>query len=246
MRRFVTIIFIISTIIIIYLAYNFYHNKQAEDELKVCIDEILKNNASDNITVETKGRGKFPLLSGNTSKYNKDKIIKNINRLCQVNEIQDFINDLNIIKDNNSYIDFSIDSFNNIITIKGAFNNQEEFDQALKSFNDVLPNMQIQHDVKIDNEIKSADIALDMALLLPSIKSIRVAEISIKNGKLNLNGIIRDPVIEEKTLQLLHQLFDDKYTIINELQQVIDNTEKYEIEIEPPSIPKFKLPKLDN
>lgn len=244
MKKKLIAVLTLSTIALMYYAFNVYQNKQAEEELRACIIEILKDNTSENITVETKGRGKFPILTGHSNPFKKNKIIKNINKSCDVIEIEDFISDFKHIN-NHPFINFSIDAFNNIITIKGAFNNQQEFQQVLKIFNDAMPKMQIQHDVKINEQIKSTDIALDMALLLPSIKSIRVAEISINEGILRLNGIIRDPITEERTLQILHQLFDDKYNIINELQQVNDQKEPDKIDIEPPSIPKIEIPKLD-
>lgn len=245
MKKSFLILLILVTSSSLYLAYNFYQKKQAENELKTCIENILMKHEISNISVITNNRGKSPILTGASNKFTKNKVLNDINKSCQVHEIQDLIEKLNIPTNNNAFINFRIDAFNNVITIKGAFNNQKEFDDILKSFNDTFLTMSIQHDVGIDSKTNPTDFALDMTLLLPSIETIRVADISIKDDKLILNGIVRDQSTELQTLQTLHQLFDDKYSIVNELLQVTDKSERNEIKIDPLPMPKLQLPQLD-
>jgi len=219
----IRILIILILISITVLSFKYYQAKKLEQELYQCIQNILINTQTTEIQIDTKNRGMSPLLSGITTLSKKQTIKNRVIQLCRVNDIEDFIEIKTHPNRLQPFINFNIDDVNKIISIKGVVNNQVESEDILKSFKTAKSNMLIQHDISIDSKVPSKDFAIDITLLLSSIDAIRVADISFKNEKLILKGLVRDKYIKQSTLDKLHQLFDDAFIIDDKLQLVADN-----------------------
>jgi Zn-dependent metalloprotease len=227
------------------LAYILFFNGSSEAENNQCINNILMASNNHALIIETKNRGNTPILKGTASMKNKTNIIKLIREQCGPIEIQDFIEIINEVPSKLPFISFEIDNVNSIIIIDGMVNNTLEASTIIDSFNNAFIDQNktftIKHDIKSNDAIKPAELDLSITLLMPSIKLIQMAKVSIKDNTLTLKGLVRDKLREKETIDILEALFADELFIINQLEPVVKHA---------PEIEKFKyklapLPKID-
>jgi hypothetical protein len=240
--RVISLITIMS--IIVYFLINY---GPSESDNSQCINNILKNTNGHSLIIETKNRGNTPILKGKATLKDKNKIITLINKNCHSLEIQDFVETIKPLPINSPILNFEIDHFNRIISINSTVNNQLEANNIINSFNDALNDQvvpfTIKHDIKTNEQIKPSEFDLYITLLMPSISLVKMTNITIKDDRLIIKGLVRDKSREKETLEKLNTLFADEFIIINQLELVVKHapvTEKYKFELAPmPTIDKL-------
>jgi len=207
------------------------------------MDNILNSQAESDVFSETQGRGKYPILNGSATAQSRKEIIESISRQCQLVEIQDFIEVTDNPNKSVAYINFSIDEANALVSIKGVVKNKKLRDATLQSFTDAIANKTITENIKINPRVKKEDFSMTITLLLASIDSIKLSNITLKNKQIIIKGLVRDKHREAETINTLKQLFADDFTLINELERVVPlDSEIQDIQLELMPLPKLSKP----
>lgn len=226
---FLSLIAIVTGLVVFFFAKDSY----MENQLNQCISSTLAKKGIETIQITTKDRGKKPILKGNLNLSQKDILFEFLNQQCNIEEIQDFINISTPIKPIYSTLNFQIDHVNNVINISGIANNQNQIDNILSSFETAIQNNMpsnltnsetpwtLSPDITINNQANVIDFSIAITLLFSAIDNIKLTDISIKNNLLTLNGLVRDQVSKNETINKIEQLFSDEYTIVNQLETVL-------------------------
>lgn len=220
----VLLVFIIS--LLTFVVFKSWHE---ETQLTNCIQKTLNSQQIVNIEATIKNRGQKPILSGKLTQEKKDTLLNAINNQCEVTEIQDFIEIIEPPVTIASSLNFKIDYVNNTINVSGLVNNQQQIDNILNSFKNAIKDnfppsdldWTLAHDISMDNNSQKFDFDIHITLLFTAIHNIKLADITLEKNQLILKGIVRDQIREKETLSKIKRLFDDKYTIINQLELVI-------------------------
>ncbi len=239
-------------LILIISVFSFLSIKEAYDEkqLTICIDEIINSQQINGIQITTKNRGRKPILKGSLTQEKKNKLIDNINNQCQVTEIQDFIGTIESSKPIASSLNFKIDYVNNILYISGLVKSQQQIDHILDSFKTAIKDnfppsnldWTLSPNLSVDANAQAIDYAIYITLLFTVIDNIKLADITIENNRIILKGLVRDTIRENETLSGIRQLFDDEFTIDNQLELVV----KFKPDIQGIEFEKLAPPKLAN
>lgn len=211
------------------LAFLSIKDTYDEKQLTTCIDEIIISQQIKDIQVTTKNRGGKPILKGFLTQTKKNKLINSINNQCQVTEIQDFIGTIESSKAIASSLNFKIDYVNNILYISGLVKSQQQIDNILDSFKTAIKgnfppsnlDWTLSPDLSADANAQAIDYAIYITLLFTVIDNIKLADITIESNRIILKGLVRDTIRENETLSGIRKLFDDEFTIDNQLELVI-------------------------
>ena len=217
------------TLVVILAGLIFIKNIYDEKQLHQCITNVLAKEKVESITASTQNRGKKPILKGAISESQKNKLFAKLYKQCGIKEIQDFVEISNPGKSVHSSLNFQIDHVNNIINIAGIANNQNDIDNVLNSFRTAIVNNMptsdipwtLSPDISINKLASQIDFSVTITLLFSAIDNIKLTDILIENNQLTLKGLVRDKVSKNETSKKIEQLFNDEFTIINELEIVI-------------------------
>ncbi len=243
-------LFLLLILIISVLAFLWIKEEYDEKQLTKCIDEIIISQQINSIQATIKNRGKKPILKGFLTQEKKNKIIDSINNQCQIAEIQDFIEIIEPSETIASSLNFKIDYVNNILYISGLVKSQQQIDNILDSFKTAIKDnfppsdldWTLSPDISVDANAQATDYAIYITLLFTVIDNIKLADITLENNQLILKGLVRDTVRENETLSGIRRLFDDEFTIDNQLELVV----KFKPDIQGIEFEKLAPPKLAN
>ncbi|MBL4772562.1 MAG: hypothetical protein JKX98_02840 [Alcanivoracaceae bacterium] len=224
-KKKITLIISLLTVILIGI-YILTNNTNTEKYIALCVNEILNKAEISSIQIETKNRGKSPILKGVTSKKKKDLVLKLLDSQCGVVEFQDFIEVKTKIEKVEAWLNFKIDNVNNIITVSGQVGSQTELHEILNSF--ATNDKSITHSLSINKQIPTIDFAIDVTLIMASIENIKLADISISSSEIILKGLVRDQIRENETISKLERIFFAEKTINNQLELVVKHTKNIE------------------
>lgn len=198
---------------------------KSESEIAGCINSILDSSKDHSLYIETKNRGDSPLLKGKAQKKNKEAIINLIQQKCGALNLQDLVDDDSHTQINTPSLSFEMDNVNYIIEINGLVKSKKEADNIIVSFDNAFNDKQqtytIKHDIRSDRAIAKSELDVFVTLLIPSITNVQLAQISIKNNQLIINGLVRDSTREQQTIDQLTALFAEDLQIINQLELVV-------------------------
>ncbi|HHL31561.1 MAG TPA: hypothetical protein ENJ41_03170, partial [Oceanospirillales bacterium] len=111
--------FILLIIIVLAVLFQNHRLRSAEKDRAECINKLLIAKHIDGVEVDYHNRGTSPVLQGTIAADKKQLLWQTLNNQCGISEFQDFIN---VIKDKHltkTWLNFSIDNVNNIITLTG-------------------------------------------------------------------------------------------------------------------------------
>lgn len=139
-----------------------------------------------------------------------------------------------------AWIDFSIDDYNDTISIYGILGNQHELERIIVNFSDAQPEKIIKHDVSINESVKSTDFALNLLLILSSISNVKTAEIKFNAKQMTIKGIVLNAKAQILTIKNLRNIFNGDINIVNNLELVFEE----ETTIDPLDMDFTTLPEL--
>jgi hypothetical protein len=235
--------YLLLLLIIIVSAVLFQNHRlrSAEKDRAECINNLLIAKHIDGIEVDYYNRGTSPVLQGTITADKKQLLLQTLNNQCGISEFQDFIN---IIEDKHltkTWLNFSIDNINNIITLLGTVATQNQLDDILEGFANSLPELSIAHDVSVDESISNNDFAMTITLVLATLTDVQMADITLGNGEIIIKGLVRDRIQEKLLMDKLQSMFSGEKKIINQLEQVVENdSDRQELEFKLAPLPQLQ------
>ncbi len=139
-----------------------------------------------------------------------------------------------------AWVHINIDNFNEIITITGVVGNQNELDDIISNIVNSYHQLNLQHDISIDDSLSSRDFAINIAVVTATIQAVQQAEVIYNKKEIIIKGLVRNKTIESKIVSQLREAFNNQIKISNQLIQVIEDNN----EIPLLEIPLAKMPEL--
>lgn len=234
MKKYLLFIILITGLSSLY----WFHEKNSVSSQIECA--ITITTGYEQLIIENRGKSQIPLIKGFVSTQ-KDKLqlIKSLNDNCQISEFDDFIEISKDLSQQDTWINFSIDNVNNVITVSGEINRQTELQAVLDSLATTEKN--VVHSIHINKNVANHDFAQDITFLLTAIDNIQMADITIYPKEMVLKGLVRDKLRQRETINKVEALFADQLTINDQLETVAKNNAEYET----PDIEFAPLPSLD-
>ncbi len=234
MKKYILFIIVITGV---YGLYWIYQQNSVPPQID-CATKIIAEYKL--LTIEKPERNQMPLIKGSVStKKDKNHIINSLKDKCNLSQFNDFIEISKDLAPQQTWINFSIDNVNEVITVSGEINRQSELQAILDSL--ATTEKKVVHSMHINKKVSDHDFAGDITFLLTAIDNIQMADITIYTKEMVIKGLVRDKLRKQQTMHKIEALFTDQFTINNQLETVAKNTAEYEpldIEFEP-------LPPLD-
>ena len=204
-----------------------------------CVDAILNQNEI--YTVLAEKNNDLLKLSGSLSEQEKEHLIKLINSSCQIEKFYDEITTYKAKHPTIAWINFSVDNVNQLVEIHGVVSSQLEIRHVTEIIKNSYPQKKIINDLSTNYGLGKSDFAENISLILATVGSIQLLDISLKNNELIIKGLARDSYRANQTMHKLHALFDGELKITNQLDAVIKpeiEVESFDFKIPPPELEK--------
>lgn len=220
---------------------NFFYPWNDEKLAKNCVSQILAQNRINGILlISNKNQ---IILNGQVNKSTKTKIKSLSFTQCGKTKIIDELTLSDNINKHQAWVQFEIDKVNDLILVHGKVKNQTQIKEILTIFAKNFPYMKLVHDIDLDVLInRNNPLSNHLTYLLPSIDSIKVAQIKLTENTLLLKGLVRDVNSEYLVINTLKRIFTDEVKIKNNLEKVIKNN----YHIKPLEFSLDTIPPLEN